>query len=76
MMNVPPQAGALATPLQPLAAPLESLATMLQTSAPMLQAFALSLPFLPAVFVPATLQSLAVAFPAPPLTLDSISMPL
>jgi hypothetical protein len=73
---VPPHAGALATPLQPLAAPFEALATMLQTVTTMLQALALSLPFPPAVFVPATLQSLAVAFPVSPLTLESVSMPL
>lgn len=76
MTNVPPHAGALAWPLQPLAAPLEALATMLQTVTTMPQALALSLPLSPPVLVPAALQQLAVAFPASSLTLDPIAMPL
>jgi hypothetical protein len=69
MTNVAPDAGALATTLQPLAVPLESLASMLQAVAPMLQALALSLPLSPAVLVPAALQPLAVALPVSSLPL-------
>jgi hypothetical protein len=67
--GVPPQAAALATPL-------ESLATTLQTVPPLLQALALSLPLPPAVLVSPALQPLAVALPPSSLPLHPISMPL